>query len=40
MQPVDYIPRIRDNYTPQYQDEEDRRLAEEGGGRSCPVCRS
>jgi hypothetical protein len=26
--------------TPQYQDEEDRRLAEEGGGRSCPVCRS
>jgi len=26
--------------TPQYQDEEDRRLAEEGGSRSCPVCRS
>ncbi len=26
--------------TPQYQDEEDRRLAEEGGGRPCPVCRS
>lgn len=26
--------------TPQYQDEEDRRLAEEGGGRSCPVCLS
>ena len=25
---------------PQYQDEEDRRLAEEGGPRSCPVCRS
>jgi hypothetical protein len=26
--------------TPQYQHEEDRRLAEEGGSRSCPVCRS
>lgn len=26
--------------SPQYQDEEDRRLAEEGGGRPCPVCRS
>lgn len=26
--------------TPQYQDEEDRRLAEEGGGRPCPACRS
>lgn len=26
--------------TPQYQDEEDRRMAEEGGDRSCPVCRS
>jgi len=26
--------------TPQYQDEGDRRLAEEGGARSCPVCRS
>jgi len=85
MRPVDYIPRIRDNYARldfkaynrvinpdtapwaplrkplsqcrlglaasggvyatgqvafHYKDEEDRRLAEEGGGRPCPVCRS
>ena len=26
--------------TPQYQDEEDRRRAEQGGPPSCPVCRS
>ena len=26
--------------TPQYQDEEDRRRAEEGGSPSCPVCRT
>ncbi len=26
--------------TPQYQDEEDRRLAEEGGSPTCPVCRT
>ncbi|TFH30861.1 MAG: hypothetical protein E4G97_05060 [Deltaproteobacteria bacterium] len=26
--------------TPQYQDEEDRRRAEQGGSPSCPVCRS
>jgi hypothetical protein len=85
MRPVDYIPRIRDNFARlgfkaynrvinpdtapwaplrkplsqcrlglaasggvyatgqvafHYKDEEDRRLAEEGGGRPCPVCRS
>ena len=85
MEPVDYIPGIRDNYARlgykaynrvvnrdaapwaplrkplsqcrvglapsggvhatgqlafHFKDEEDRRLAEEGGGRSCPVCRS
>ena len=26
--------------TPQYQSEEDRRRAEQGGSRSCPVCRA
>ena len=33
----DRVPRYD---TPQYQNEEDRRRAEEGGSPSCPVCRT